>query len=93
MNNEKACVLAQTYATPLYVYDLDVVRQRAQALQQAITWPHTQLLYAIKANPCPGIAKTLLPRALVVTVLLLARSPSLKPAASVPIKCSIPKII
>ena len=59
MDEQKACDLATKYGTPLYVYDLDVVKQRAQALSDAIHWPRTQLLYAIKANPCPGIARTL----------------------------------
>ena len=51
--------IAAEHGTPLYAYDLDMVRARAQQLEQVITWPRKQLLYAIKANPCPGLAKTL----------------------------------
>ena len=52
--------LAERFGTPLYVYDLGVVRARAQALQAALPYRPLQLLYAIKANPCPPVARVLL---------------------------------
>lgn len=52
--------IAARFGTPTYVYHLDTVRARAQQLQAAITHPRQQLLYAIKANPCPAIVRCLL---------------------------------
>lgn len=52
--------LAASHQTPLYVYDLDVVRRQARALREAIDFPSLRLLYAIKANPCPAVAQVLL---------------------------------
>lgn len=52
--------LAAEFGTPLYVYDLDVVRARAAALRAALPYRPLQLLYAIKANPCPPVAKVLI---------------------------------
>ncbi len=49
--------LAARFGTPLYVYDLAVVRERARALKAAITYAPFQPLYAIKANPCPAVAR------------------------------------
>ncbi|MFW5829413.1 MAG: diaminopimelate decarboxylase [Planctomycetota bacterium] len=48
--------LLSEYGSPLYVYDLDLVRERARTLREAIAYEPTRLLYAIKANPCPGVA-------------------------------------
>ncbi len=42
--------LAATYGTPLYVYDLDVVSQRVQALRSALP-ERFDLAFAVKANP------------------------------------------
>lgn len=51
--------VAAEQGTPLYAYDIDMVRERAQRLTEVISWPRKQLLYAIKANPCPAIARTM----------------------------------
>lgn len=51
--------LIARFGSPLYVYDLSVVRARARALKQAITWRPFQPLYAIKANPCPAVARVI----------------------------------
>jgi diaminopimelate decarboxylase len=48
--------LIARFGSPLYVYDLAVVRARARALKAAIGWKPFQPLYAIKANPCPAVA-------------------------------------
>jgi len=42
--------LAATYGTPLYVYDLDVVAQRVDALRAALP-ERFDLAFAVKANP------------------------------------------
>jgi len=52
--------LAARYGTPLYIYDLDLVRQRARELREAIDYRPLQLLYAIKANPCPALVQALI---------------------------------
>ncbi len=51
--------LIARFGSPLYVYDLDVVRARARALKAAITYHPFQPLYAIKANPCPAVARAI----------------------------------
>ncbi len=48
--------LIELYGSPLYVYDLALVRARAQQVRAAIAWQPFQPLYAIKANPCPAVA-------------------------------------
>ena len=52
--------LASRFGTPLYVYDLAVVRARARALKAAISWTPFQPLYAVKANPCPAVVRAIL---------------------------------
>jgi diaminopimelate decarboxylase len=51
--------LVSRFGSPLYVYDLEVVRARARALKACIAYKPFQPLYAIKANPCPAVAKTI----------------------------------
>ncbi len=51
--------LLARFGSPLYVYDLAIVRARAQALKQAIGYRPFQPLFAIKANPCPAVARTI----------------------------------
>jgi diaminopimelate decarboxylase len=52
--------LLAAHGSPLYVYDLAVVRARARQMRAAITWPKFQPLFAIKANPCPAVVRTIL---------------------------------
>ncbi|TVR42897.1 MAG: diaminopimelate decarboxylase [Planctomycetota bacterium] len=52
--------IAATHGTPTFAYDLDLVRQQAHRLRQALSHPRLQLLYAIKANPCPAVVRVLL---------------------------------
>ena len=52
--------LVSRFGSPLYVYDLAMVRARARALKDAITWRPFQPLYAVKANPCPAVVKTIM---------------------------------
>ena len=49
-----ATELAADHGTPLYVYDLDVIAQRVDALRAALP-PSFELAYAAKANPAPGV--------------------------------------
>jgi diaminopimelate decarboxylase len=51
--------LVARFGSPLYVYDLALVRARARALTAAITWRPFQPLYAVKANPCPAVVATI----------------------------------
>ena len=55
-----ALALAAEFGTPLYVYDLAVVRRQARALRAALPYAPLQLLYAIKANSCPAVARVLI---------------------------------
>ncbi len=51
--------LIAVHGSPLYVYDLDVVRARVRALKAAISWKHFQPLFAMKANPCPAVVRAI----------------------------------
>ena len=53
-----AALIAQ-HGSPLYVYDLDLVRARAREIPAAITWQPFQPLFALKANPCPAVARAI----------------------------------
>ena len=50
-----ACTLAGEYATPLYVYDKQIILQRIHDLKNA--FPNACICYAIKANPNHSILK------------------------------------
>ena len=52
--------LIARFGSPLYVYDLAMVRARARALREAVTYRPFQPLFAIKANPCPAVAKAII---------------------------------
>ena len=52
--------LIARYGTPLYLYDVNIVRERARRLKEAISYPKTKLLYAMKANSCPGVMRVLI---------------------------------
>lgn len=49
--------LAETYGTPLFVYDADLMRRAYRALQQAVSGFAT-VDYSVKANPDPAIIRT-----------------------------------
>ena len=46
--------LVKKYGSPLYVYDLEIIREQYQALKNAIP-EKVRIFYAIKANPNPNI--------------------------------------
>lgn len=54
-----ATALLARFGSPLYVYDLEVVRARVRALGAAVTYRPFQPLFAIKANSCPAVAKAI----------------------------------
>lgn len=54
-----AVQLIAVHGSPLYVYDLDVVRARVRALKAAISWKRFQPLFAMKANPCPAVVRAI----------------------------------
>ncbi len=49
--------LVANYMRPIYVYDLDSVAQRYQAMSQALKG--TRLFFAVKSNPNPGVLQKL----------------------------------
>lgn len=49
--------LADTYHTPLYVFEEAVIRRRCRALKTAVTYPHTVIRYACKALTLQAILK------------------------------------
>lgn len=51
--------LIQKFGSPLYVYEENTISKRFKTLHDAIPYPHKQILYAIKSNPNPSIAKLL----------------------------------
>lgn len=53
-------LLAETYGTPLYVYDADVIRARFRALTSSIEYPLTRICYSCKANANPEVVRLLL---------------------------------
>lgn len=42
--------LADTFATPFYLYDLDLIENQYKSLYQYIPWPALKIHYAMKAN-------------------------------------------
>jgi diaminopimelate decarboxylase len=49
--------LAQTYGTPLYVYDFDVMREQFDSLKEAFRGRKSILAYAVKANSNLSVIK------------------------------------
>ncbi|MFC1748313.1 hypothetical protein ACFL2V_05850 [Pseudomonadota bacterium] len=48
--------LVQRFGSPIYVYDLDKVQQRAQELKDALP-ENSRILYSLKSNPLPSLVK------------------------------------
>jgi diaminopimelate decarboxylase len=51
--------LADTYGTPLYAYDVAIIRRRYRLLASAIPDHPVRVLYSCKANPAVGIVRLL----------------------------------
>ncbi len=59
LRGHRAIDLVAQFGTPLYVYDVETIRNRIQAYRQALaTYPgQTRLTYASKAFLCPALAR------------------------------------
>ncbi|MBN8548692.1 MAG: diaminopimelate decarboxylase [Deltaproteobacteria bacterium] len=57
MSNDRELLLrlVHEYSSPLYVYDIGVVRAQVQRLLDSVGWKKKQILYAVKANYNPSI--------------------------------------
>jgi len=55
--DEKLLTLAETYHTPLYIFEEAVIRERCRELKAAITYPKTVIRYACKALTLQAILK------------------------------------
>lgn len=51
--------LVSQYRSPLYVYDLSILRQKYDLLRSAMP-PHLKIFYAVKSNPNPALIRVLL---------------------------------
>src|ERR1700759_802259 len=51
---------AETFGTPVYVYDKAAIVSRCNALQSCISYPKKKLLYAMKANSNQAVVRTIL---------------------------------
>lgn len=49
--------IAEKYGTPIYVYDENTIRERAESLLSSIEWHNKELKYACKANTNPSIMR------------------------------------
>lgn len=59
MTPELLTHIADTYGTPVYVYDLDRIKGQYKRFRQAFSWPALHVCYAMKANYNPSVLKTL----------------------------------
>jgi diaminopimelate decarboxylase len=50
---------AEQFGTPVYVYDKATILERCNSLREAVTWPKTRLLYAMKANSNREVLRTI----------------------------------
>ena len=51
---------AESFGSPVYVYDKAAILSRCNALQECITYPKKKLLYAMKANSNQAVVRTIL---------------------------------
>ncbi len=56
--NLDVLTLTKKYGTPLYVYDLEIIKKQYEALKRSIP-KQVKIFYAIKANPNPSICSFL----------------------------------
>lgn len=56
LDASRAEALAAAHGTPLYVYDAEVLRARARLARRALP---ARVLFAVKANPHPGVLRAL----------------------------------
>ena len=55
--DEKLFTMADTYHTPLYVFEEAMIRSRCREIKTSITYPHTVIRYACKALTLQAILK------------------------------------
>jgi len=56
--NVNVLTLVKEYGTPLYVYDLEIIRKQYEALKRSIP-VEVKIFYAMKANPNPSVCSFL----------------------------------
>jgi len=54
IGNVSVLTLVKEYGTPLYVYDLEIIRKKYEALRRSVP-EKIKIFYAIKANPNPNV--------------------------------------
>ncbi len=59
ISGDLATKLATKYGTPLYVYELETIKERYQTLEQAISYQPAQIHFAVKANSNLEVLKQL----------------------------------
>lgn len=59
LNEEKRISIAKKYGTPVYIYDLDLIKKRYNELFEFIKWPKLKIHYAMKCNSNVHILKAL----------------------------------
>ncbi len=57
LHDETLQRVAERFGTPTYVYDVGRVRSQVEALRRAV--PSAHLFYAVKANPCGAVLRSL----------------------------------
>ena len=50
VQNQSLQLLGDTFETPFYLYDLDLIAKQYKSLYQYIPWPALKIHYAMKAN-------------------------------------------
>ncbi len=56
--NVNVLTLVKEYGTPLYVYDLEIIRQQYETLKRSMP-SNVKIFYAVKANPNPHVCSFL----------------------------------
>ncbi len=59
MQAEKLLSIAGNYGTPIYVYDLEKIREQYRKLSEAFRDIPADIHYAVKANPNDAVIRTL----------------------------------
>ena len=57
LSDERLLALADTYHTPLYVFEESIIRSNCKGMKQAITYPNTHIRYACKALTLQAVLK------------------------------------
>jgi diaminopimelate decarboxylase len=57
ISDERLAELADTYHTPLYIFEEAVIRSKCRELKTAISYPRTKIRYACKALTLQAILK------------------------------------